>query len=217
MDNQVTVAPCASSKSVCYMLMPMSLGGNMLLDLAKSYNVNIVQVVVADWDNALTPWPAPGVMPGEADFAGGAPEMLEWMRNKLLPAAEEKLGLNNIGRRVLVGISLSGLFAVWAWMQCDDFEDIASLSGSFWYDDFAHWISSRELPAKQGRAYLSLGDEEGHTPVKRYQPVVADTATVVAALRTTGADVFFEWVSGTHYAPIAPRLQAAFKKLFSRV
>ncbi|MDE6638872.1 MAG: hypothetical protein K2K32_11640 [Muribaculaceae bacterium] len=41
---------------------------------------------------------------------------------------------------------MSGLFALWQWMVCDTFRNIASLSGSFWYEGFMEWMKSRTIP-----------------------------------------------------------------------
>ncbi len=41
------------------------------------------------------------------------------------------------------GVSLYGLFALWASCRTHLFEGVASVSGSFWYDKFTEWFSSR--------------------------------------------------------------------------
>lgn len=182
--------------------MPMEVDG--LDELASEFGVNIVAVLVEDWDNALTPWPAKGVFPGDAPFAGNAAETLRELREEVLDPTKT---------RQLIGISLSGLFAVWAWMQGEDFRDIASISGSFWYDGFPEWLAGPGHRAKSGFAYLSLGDKEGQTRIPRYKPVVRCTAEVEATLRSDGARVEFESVPGTHFAPMLPRLRKALAAL----
>ena len=207
--SNIAVHP--KSDRVCLMLMPMEIGGENLRQLAAKYAVNIAEVVVHDWDNALTPWPAKGVMPNDPDFEGNAAQTLSVIREQVIPAIKHRLGSEALTFQ-LVGVSLSGLFAVWAWTQGDDFTDIASISGSFWYDNFASWLSQQHVK-KSGFAYLSLGDKEGETKVKRFQPVVADTAQVESTLRKDGATVVFEQTKGTHYAPIVPRLELALQHL----
>lgn len=210
MNLDYTIAPSAGSNTVCYLLLPMDVG--TLNALAKEYGVNLVSVIVNDWDNDLTPWPAKGVMPGDADFKGDAMQTLEYLRKELMPQVENVLNLSR-PERWLLGISLSGLFAVWAWMQGNDFHKIASLSGSFWYDDFPQWLAEHGRNKDGGFAYLSLGDEESRTHIKRFQPVEECTTEVINILRMEGALVQFESVPGSHYAPMLPRIHRALASL----
>ena len=183
-----------------------------LVELANDFAVNIIAITVENWDNALTPWPAKGVFPRDADFKGEAASTLRQIKNSIIPEAEKRLGFSDPGRW-LAGISLSGLFAVWAWAQDDTFHDIASISGSFWYDGFTDWLSERKLDLGGRFAYLSLGDKEGLTHVARYKPVVEKTALVEQILRRNGAEVVFEQTEGTHFAPMLPRLRKALAQL----
>ena len=199
--------PTSGSDTVVYMIVPMHVAG--LDQLAKKFAVNLVEVIVSNWDDDLTPWPAAGVFPGDPDFKGLAAQTLDQLRTGIMPEVEDGI---NVRRRQFVGISLSGLFAVWAWMQGDDFDDIASISGSFWYDQFTEWLATQPV-SKQGMAYLSLGNKEGATKVQRYKSVVARTAEVEKILRYDGADVVFEWTQGNHFAPMLPRIEMALNQL----
>lgn len=207
----VTIYPCEGSTKVGYVLCPM---GIELDRLAKEYGMHLVEVVVDNWDNDLTPWGAPGVFPQDSPFQGLASQTLETLRKDVFPEVERRLGLSGEFERDIVGISLSGLFAVWAWTQGVDFKNIASISGSFWYEGFPEWLEKTDAKVrKQGFAYLSLGDKEGETKVKAFKSVVEDTAKVEEILRANGADVVFEWTQGTHFAPMLPRLEKALRAL----
>lgn len=214
MKYSCNVYGAAGSRRVCYLLMPIDVDEASKRRLAQVFHCNLVEILVDDWDDALTPWVSPGVMPGDADFGGEAALTLRQLCRDIMPAAERRLGLegNTPVVRQLAGVSLSGLFAVWAWMQGDVFSDIASISGSFWYDGFVDWLKA-EGKRKQGLAYLSLGDKEGHTRVQRFKSVVADTAAVVDILRGDGARVVFQQTAGSHYAPMLPRLIKALTAL----
>lgn len=183
---------------------------------AEHYGMNLAVISGMDWDNDLTPWPAPGAPKGSPDFKGLAPQFLEYLQGTVMPLIERRAGIGNPVRRVLVGVSLSGLFTLWAWMQNDFFTDIASISGSFWYRDFATWFTGLKFPEKKGMAYLSLGNKESHTHVKAFRPVAVDTAAVVAAMRRAGINVVFQMNEGNHYAPFYPRLKYALNALFSK-
>lgn len=115
--------------------------------------------------------------------------------------------------RTLLGISLSGLFAVWAWMQGDDFDNIASISGSFWYDGFTDWLARNAIRKDGQRAFLCLGDKEGYTHVRRYKSIPVDTSRVADILSRCGARVTDISVPGTHYADPLPRIRIALAAL----
>ena len=207
----VTIFPANGSDKVAYVLCPMGIG---LKDLALAYGIHLVEVVVDNWDDDLTPWPAKGVMPKDAPFKGLAEQTLTTLRKEVFPEVERRLGLSGTFERDIIGISLSGLFAVWAWMQADDFKNIASISGSFWYEGFADWLAKTDSTVRrQGFAYLSLGDKEGLTRVPAFKSVVQDTARVEEILKENGANVLFEWTEGSHYAPMLPRFEKALQAL----
>ena len=74
-----------------------------------------------------SPWPAPGVPEGDPDFKGESPDFLKLLQAKVIPGIEQMLRMNTDVERSLVGVSMSGLFALWQWMECDTFKSIASL------------------------------------------------------------------------------------------
>ena len=203
----------ADSDRVAYILMPMPQSHAWLAEQAVKHNVNIATIGGMDWDNDLTPWPAPGEPPGDPDFQGLAPQFLKHLTGALLPVVEAELGVTD-PERTLVGISLSGLFAVWAWMQGDEFLNIASISGSFWYDGFVSWLQRQPCPKKSGRLYLSLGVEEPHSPVKAFRPVGAATQAVEDYFRQNGITTLYQQNPGNHFAPLEPRLRRALAYLF---
>ena len=204
----------AATPRICYVLTPILLDKKRLEQWCNIYETTIVSVHGIDWDNDLTPWVAPGVEANDADFEGKAFDFLSFLRTTVLPKVETSPHGQPPTERTLVGISLSGLFAVWAWMNGDDFTHIGSISGSFWYDGFTEWL---ELyvgkSCKQGHAYFSLGDKEGIRGNPRYQTVVTDTDCVIRTLRKSGISAQFEMTGGTHFAPIYPSMEKAFNYL----
>lgn len=210
----VRLYPCEESEEVVYILTPMPEGAAFLKDQARLHKVNIAVVEGMDWDNDLTPWPAPGQPPGSAPFKGLAPEFLKTIESEIVPRVESHLKISN-ARRTLCGISLSGLFSLWAWTQTTLFTSLISLSGSFWYENFVEWLEKASFPnAKKGGVYLSLGVEEPKSKVKAFQPVGTDTLKVEKILKKHGAQVLFEWVPGTHFSSYLPRLARAFDYIF---
>lgn len=204
-----------SDRRIAYILYPME---DMLTgwigQAAERYGVTIVVVTGMDWQNVFSPWPAKGVPKGSPDFKGESPEFLLTLRRDVIPKLEQALGTGNSPERTLVGVSMSGLFALWQWMECDTFENIASLSGSFWYEGFMEWMRSRPVPHKSGKAFFLLGEQEPKSRTKAFDCVGANTSAIVEMLENDGVDVRFESVPGNHYSDPIPRLDKAFSALF---
>ena len=182
---------------------------------AEKYGVTIVVITGMDWQNVFSPWPAPGVPKGDPDFKGESPEFLKILQSQVIPEIERGLQVNTDVERTLVGVSMSGLFALWQWMKCDTFRNIASLSGSFWYDGFIEWMQSIQIPHKTGKGFFLLGDQESHSYVKAFNSVGINTAEIVRILKSAGIDAEFESVPGNHFANGIPRLEKAFNALYT--
>lgn len=195
---------------VVYVLYPMDNLRGHLDAAAERCGFNIVALSGMDWDNDLTPWPAAGVPAGDPPFRGFAPRFLETLRTQVLPQAEAALGLPAGVRRDLVGVSLSGLFAMWQWTQCALFRDVASLSGSFWYDGFVDWFDRTMPHNKGGRALLMLGVQEGRSNVPEFRSIPSETLRMAGILRSRGIATTFLSVPGNHYQHAQARLEAAF-------
>ena len=132
------------SSRVVYMLIPIGLDANEMENIAQQHQANLVIISGMDWNNDLTPWIAQGVKPQEAMFGGNAKQFLALLLNMVVPTIEAQLSAS-IVNRTLLGTSLSGLFVLWAWSQCNVFTSIGSLSGSFWYDGFAEWFCKQPI------------------------------------------------------------------------
>ena len=204
-----------SKDKIAYILYPMDMLADWIEPAAEKYGVTIVVITGMDWQIVFSPWPAPGVPKGSPDFKGESPEFLKLLRAKVIPQLETTLGLHENVERTLVGVSMSGLFALWQWMECDTFRNIASLSGSFWYESFVDWMKKRKIPRKQGKGYFLLGDQEPKSKVKAFSTVGTDTQEILKLLVSAGIDVEFKSVPGNHYADPVQRLDKAFTALYS--
>ncbi len=205
------------SNQVAYILYPMNILSDWIESASEKYKVNIVVVTGMDWQNVFSPWAAKGVPAGSPDFKGESPEFLKLLQQDILPNVESALGLKADVERTLVGVSMSGLFALWQWMVCDTFQNIASLSGSFWYEGFLDWMKSRPIPHKTGTAFLLLGDKESQSKTKAFYVVGQNTQEIISILRSHGIQTEFESVPGNHYANPIPRLDKAFAAFYSDV
>lgn len=194
------------SSNIVYILLPQRLLEEdhvLLEELSEKFGSNIVIISGMDWNSDLTPWKAPAVKDG--NFGGHASQFLDRLKEDLFFNLENSLQIRK-PKRYLMGLSLAGLFTVWAAVRKPLFEGIASISGSFWYDGFAEWLE-KQNELKCLRFHISLGEKEKETKVKRFANIEEDTMKVVETLILKGADVSFEMMEGGHNSPIIPRIE----------
>lgn len=209
---------CSDNKcnsKIAYILYPIEGYLDKWIDqAAKNYGTTIVVITGMNWENVFSPWPAKGVPAGSPDFKGESPEFLKKLQTAVIPEIESRIGCHANPDRSLIGISMSGLFALWQWLLCDTFTNIASLSGSFWYDGFIDWFDKQQISDKSGLAFFLLGNQESKSRVKAFQAVGSATETIVERLKNDGIKVKFMSVPGNHYSNPVPRLEAAFSALY---
>lgn len=203
------------SSSIIYILLPHRLPAEELTaieELSTRFETNIVAISEMDWNNEMTPWKAPAVKEGE--FGGRASQFLDRLKGDIFFNLESSLQIRN-PKRYLIGLSLAGLFSVWAGIMKPLFEGVASISGSFWYDGFAEWLLKQE-ELQCVRFYISMGEKEKETKVKRFANIEEDTMKVVETLMLKGAEVAFEVTEGGHNSPVVPRIEKSAVSLFEK-
>ena len=204
---------------VCYLILPEGVSKDLsadLQELAERFSLSFVMVEGADWNDDLTPWPAPGVFKKAKPFGGQASAFLTKLCNEIVPKAEGELGLTN-PQRTLMGVSLSGLFAVWAALNTDVFQNVISISGSLWYDGFAEWVKTREISPKVENICLLLGEKEKNAKEKRMATVEEKTSEIAAMLKEKcQGKVVFELVEGTHFSPVVLRMVKALSVVLGK-
>lgn len=187
-----------------------------LKGLSEQYGVSIAVIDAVNWNNDLTPWPAEGVFKKAKPFGGKASSFLERLTNEILPKTEEEWGIKD-AERTLLGVSLSGLFAVWSAFNTDAFTNIISLSGSLWYDGFTDWMKGKAPSPQLKKICMLLGEKEKNSKEKRMASVEEQTLAAADLLKhESQALVTFELVEGTHFSPITPRLEHAFDIVFGK-
>ena len=200
------------SNKVCYMILPEGIKKDLmdgLKGLSEQYGVSIVVIEEVNWNDDLTPWPAEGVFKKAKPFGGRAATFLEKLNNEIIPETEKSLGIEN-AERTLLGVSLSGLFAIWAAFNTDAFTNIISISGSLWYDGFVDWMKEQTPSPRLKKVCMLLGEKEKNAKEKRMATVEEKTLAAANILKANSqADVVFELVEGTHFSPIMPRLERA--------
>ena len=172
---------------------------------AKGLCSRVVSVPVAGWGDALTPWPAPALRPGEKDFGGRADETLA-----SLAAALDKAP----GPHAVCGYSLGGLFALYAFVQEPRLAVCACLSGSVWYEGWIDWLRAN-APEGSGRyAYFSVGKKEKRAGLP-FRHVEGDLAACADILRERGCAVDVTLGPGNHMQHVAERLSSGLAALDS--
>lgn len=210
------VAVAEGADRVFYVLVPDGLLADAVKWAEKTAARTAGSVVVVsgmDWNKDMSPWKADGVMKREKEFEGGAQMYLKELVSDYVPYIEQMYRLN-AAKRYLLGVSLSGLFALWTLGRTNVFSGLGSVSGSLWFDGFTEWLA--KVPAfPAARVYISLGTKEKNTPDRRMATVEDRTRETVSLLEGRGVDVAFEMVPGTHFSPVLPKLDRAVDSLLA--
>ena len=208
-----------SSNKICYMILPEGIRKDLhegLNGLAEKHGVSIVVIEAVNWNDDLTPWPAAGVFKKAKPFGGQAVLFLDKLTNEIIPEAERGLGVE-VAERTIMGVSLSGMFAVWACFNTNAFTNIISISGSLWYDSFTEWMNEHAPSSQIKKVCMLLGEKEKNAKDKRMATVEERTLAAAEILKSNSqAAVLFELVDGTHFSPILPRLDRAFEVVYGR-
>ena len=205
-----------SSNKICYMILPEGIKGDLcdgLKELSEKHGISIVVIEDVNWNDDLTPWPAVGVFKKAKPFGGKAAAFLDKLTHEIIPEAERDMGIED-AERTLLGVSLSGLFAVWSAFNTDAFTNIISLSGSLWYDGFVEWMKEKTPSPQLKKVCMLLGEKEKNAKEKRMATVEERTLAASDILKAKSqATVTCELVEGTHFSPILPRMERAMMTL----
>jgi predicted alpha/beta superfamily hydrolase len=202
------------SERICYVILPEKLKESehqWLETMAESHEANFVVISGVNWEEDLTPWKAPGLKGGE--FGGKARYFLDMLKADLFFNLETSMRIVK-PKRSIVGVSLSGLFAVWASLSMPLFSAVGSVSGSLWYDGFLEWMREHTDTVTQ-RYYFSLGDKEKDGKNKRLASVEEATLEAVDLIKSVGKEVNFEYNEGNHFGPLIERIEKAIKGIYT--
>ena len=203
-----------SSDRICYVILPEKLKESehqWLISMAEKHSANFVIISGVNWEEDLTPWKAPGLKGGE--FDGKARYFLDMLKTDLFFNLEASMRIVKPERSIL-GVSLSGLFAVWASLNLPLFSAVGSVSGSLWYDGFLEWMKEHTDTVTE-RYYFSLGDKEKDGKNKRLASVEEATLEAVDLLKSVGKEVTFEYNEGNHFGPLIERIEKAITNLLT--
>ncbi|QSI03354.1 esterase [Treponema ruminis] len=148
-----------------------------------------------NWNDELSPWPAPPVY-GNEPFGGKGEETLAYMTGSLLPWVKQRQGDVPVG---VGGYSLAGLFALWAATRTSAFASVVAASPSVWFPGWADYEREHHILAR--RVYLSLGLKEEKTRNVVMRQVGDRIRFLEQELRGRGVDVTLQWNPGGHFMP----------------
>lgn len=163
----------------------------------------VVSVPVANWGDALTPWPAPALHPDEKDFGGQADETLASLVETLNGTP---------GPHAICGYSLGGLFALYAFVREPRLAACACLSGSVWYEGWVEWLRENAPDCAGRYAYFSVGRKEKRAGLP-FRHVEEDLAACAEILRAHGCRVEVALGPGNHMQHVTERLAAGLAAL----
>ena len=184
-----------------------------LADLLAAHALLLVAVDEPDWETHFSPWPAPKVFKGSADFGGLADAYLGTLTHEIVPAAEAAAGIAPQWRG-LAGYSLAGLLSVYAPYQTDIFSRTASVSGSLWFDGLADFLQHAP-PTLPERAYFSIGDREKNSKNPRLACVETRTQAAHQLMQARGASSILELNPGGHFEHVPARMARAVEWLLA--
>ncbi len=197
----------------CTIIQPVDENGVKALDRQAEFLVSQIgssfaftAFTIEDWNNELSPWPAPAVF-GRDGFGGGAGKTLDYIMGKLLPAVSQRLGIEGVPV-IIGGYSLAALFSLWCGYQTESFLAVAAASPSVWFPGWLSYITENSVKARH--VYLSLGDKEEKTKNKTMQAVGSNIRLQHQILVEEGTETVLKWNDGNHFKDIDIRCADAF-------
>lgn len=171
---------------------------------------NVARIPVHGWDDALTPWEAEGLRPGQT-FGGRAVETLAVLTGAIIPQFMTREDLTP-GKLAICGYSLGGLFALWSFVNDAHFAACACLSGSVWYPGWVDYLRDADMDGAGRFALLSVGSKEkrGAGPFRHVEDDMQASADI---LRDHGCTVHFEIGPGNHMQHHQERLAKGLAEL----
>ena len=168
----------------------------------------LAALIIEDWNQELSPWPAEPVF-GKEPFGDGAPATLRLIEADLIPEMEATFPSLRGGKRILGGYSLAALFALWCAYGSDSFAGVAAASPSVWYPGWMDFV--RNHTPKARKIYLSLGDREyksRNRTMATVETCIREYAGVLAEME--GIESVLEWNPGNHFVEADQRTAKAF-------
>ena len=158
-----------------------------------------------EWNDDMTPWPAPPAARWDSPYGGKAGRYLGYLTSSIIPAIEEEIG-GTPSRMAIAGYSLGGLFALYSLYESTLFSSAVSASGSLWYPDAADYLLSHTPKKMPERIYLSLGAKEPKAGSALMREVGEKTEIIHKHFQELGIETILEMNPGGHFTDTAMRM-----------
>lgn len=174
----------------------------------------LVGIISKNCNRDFTPWEAPALSKQQSPFEGGAKQYLSCLTDELMPELEKKYPIDR-QRNTLLGYSLGGLVSLYALYHTSAFYQVASLSGSLWFEGWIDFMRCHCPRRTDAKVYLSLGSTEARSKNSRLAQVDVCTAQTKSLLQQQlwEGRVTFEWNRGGHFSGIPRRFIRALEWL----
>lgn len=169
----------------------------------------LLNVEMANWNDDMTPWPAPALTRKSGTFGGHAEVYLDTLAATIKPYIDLNYKtMPEPENTALIGYSLGGLTSLLALYKHEAFGKIGCLSGSLWYDHWLDFMASHQPLHKEAKVYISLGRKEEESKNNRMATVGKCTIKASEILESQLSDISnlkFEWNDGGHFTEIPQR------------
>ncbi|MFP3420394.1 alpha/beta hydrolase-fold protein [Bacillus sp. SIMBA_154] len=170
-----------------------------------------------------TPWKASSLRSQFPDFKGEAKTYVSFLANDLLPYIKRQYPVKQTcNEHSHVGASLGGLLAIYTLLMHPTlFKNIASISGSFWYQDFLPFAKQQSIQCVDHLVYLSVGSEEGKGKTSAQQHMLLFTKQLHDLLSQKGMQEWqlqyhIEQGEGHHLKQFQKNFLSAMKWFYKR-
>ena len=164
------------------------------------------------WEDDFSPWLAPTRQ--GLPYGGKCDQYLQTMA-QIIREAEKRFPLMAQRKyRAMAGYSMAGLASIYALYRTEWFGQVASISGSLWFQDWQQYMDQNRPMAADTRVYLSLGTKES----KNRHPLMAQIGDKTRQAAQTlqqqlKGEVTLEWNPGSHFHDIPQRWLKALRWL----
>lgn len=173
----------------------------------------LVNVQAGNWNDDYTPWPAPALLKENEDFGGRAQAYIYSLTNEIKPFIDGNYQTKpDPENTAIIGYSLGGLAALYAFYTCGVFSRVGSLSGSLWYDGWVEFMDNNMPLNTDSKVYLSLGKGEERSRNRRMARVgncTRKAAEILTRQLSFKENLILEWNNGGHFTEIPKRYHRA--------
>ncbi|MDO4203945.1 MAG: hypothetical protein Q4D07_05600 [Selenomonadaceae bacterium] len=179
--------------------------GDGVAALLDNLPLNVAVVDPGVWEDALTPWPEPGLSSKGPQFGGKGRDLIRAYWKKIIPKAEQMVVIKPCCR-IISGYSLAGLWGVYAGWESGLFERVAVASASLWYEGFLDYLKTKEPASSLRRIHMALGRKEAKARNPRLARIGEATAEARTLMQQKGVTSNLVMTEGGHFTNAASRL-----------